>query len=105
MKDGVHLRYTSDMDFGALWLGYQMPISSGLPLGSAANSCWNPAACTQMVASVMARIVKAENTANFKFFIDEFQIQPGLVNCENCAEKQMFDDMETWRDGDHQPHS
>ncbi|GGE78353.1 hypothetical protein GCM10008020_23860 [Massilia psychrophila] len=51
------------MDFGVAWLGYQMPISSGLPLGSAAIPCWNPAPWAHVAASAMATVVKAEKEA------------------------------------------
>ena len=40
--------------FAIARLGYQMPISSGLPSGSAATPCWNPAACAPVLASATA---------------------------------------------------
>ncbi len=50
-----------DTGLARVWVGYQMPITSGLPAGSAATPCWKPAAWTLGPASIIASAAAADS--------------------------------------------
>ena len=58
-----------EMGLAMVWLGYQIPITIGLPPGSAAVPCWKPAALTNVPMSRIAIAATLDNSFDLQVFM------------------------------------